>query len=33
MNNTLRIALAQMRCEKGAIDQNMALMADYIEEA
>ncbi|MBN2074401.1 MAG: hypothetical protein JW762_02500 [Dehalococcoidales bacterium] len=33
MKDKLRIALVQMFCEKGAIDQNMALMADYIEEA
>ncbi len=33
MKNKLSIALVQMRCEKGAIEQNMALMADYIGEA
>ena len=33
MKNRLRIALVQMFCEKGTIEQNMALMADYIEEA
>ncbi|UCD08662.1 MAG: hypothetical protein JSU79_09915 [Dehalococcoidales bacterium] len=33
MKNTLRISLVQMRCEKGAINENMAAAAGFIEEA
>ena len=31
--NTLSIALVQMRCEKGAIDDNLAAIQAYIQEA
>ncbi|NUM46020.1 MAG: carbon-nitrogen hydrolase family protein, partial [Anaerolineales bacterium] len=33
MNSPLRIALAQMRCEKAAINENLAVMADILTEA
>jgi predicted amidohydrolase len=29
----LRVALVQMRCEKGAVDQNLAAMAGYLAAA
>lgn len=31
--NTLNIALAQMRCEKGAVDANLAAIQTYLREA
>jgi predicted amidohydrolase len=31
--NTLEVALVQMRCEKGAIDQNLAAIQIHIQEA
>jgi predicted amidohydrolase len=31
--NQLRVGLIQMRCEKAAINQNLASMVDYLEEA
>ena len=31
--NPLRVGLIQMRCEKAAIDQNLATIAGYIEQA
>jgi predicted amidohydrolase len=33
MKNKLRIALVQMFCEKGAIDENLAVMSAYIDQA
>lgn len=33
MNAPLRIALAQMRCEKAAIDENLAVIAEILTEA
>ena len=33
MKHTLRISLVQMHCEKGAISENMAAAAGFIEEA